>query len=160
MATSYLVAIRWHSGRHEVIAECDDVRFPDFDRSKLRAPFRELPLAGGERDSCVLVVRDEVEPCIGAGLRTWFEGDAKEAQFFILRAGLEDNLSTACSSRRQIAEVDAYLMPAALMSLPFATISSATRLSNSAGVKGNGSTASCVSLARVIGDCSTFVVAV
>ena len=42
-------------------------------------------LAGGERDSCVLVVRDEVEPCIGAGLRTWFEGDAKEAQFFILR---------------------------------------------------------------------------
>jgi hypothetical protein len=83
--TSYLVAIRWHSGRHEVIAECDDVRFPDFDRSKLRAPFRELPLAGGERDSCVLVVRDEVEPCIGAGLRTWFEGDAKEAQFFILR---------------------------------------------------------------------------
>ena len=67
MATSYLVAIRWHSGRHEVIAECDDVRFPDFDRSKLRAPFRELPLAGGERDSCVLVVRDEVAPCIGAG---------------------------------------------------------------------------------------------
>jgi hypothetical protein len=31
------------------------------------------------------VVRDEVEPCIGAGLRSWFEGDAKEAQFFILR---------------------------------------------------------------------------
>jgi hypothetical protein len=85
MATNYLVAIRWHSGRHEVIAECDDVRFPDFDRSKLRAPFRELGLAGGERDSCVLVVRDEVEPCIGAGLRSWFEGDAKEAQFFILR---------------------------------------------------------------------------
>jgi hypothetical protein len=45
MATSYLVAIRWHSGRHEVIAECGDVRFPDFDRSKLRAPFRELGLA-------------------------------------------------------------------------------------------------------------------
>ena len=84
MATSYLVAMAqrtpWGHSRVR-----DDVRFPDFDRSKLRAPFRELGLAGGERDSCVLVVRDEVEPCIGAGLRSWFEGDAKEAQFFILR---------------------------------------------------------------------------
>jgi hypothetical protein len=33
----------------------------------------------------VLVVRDEIAPCIGAGLRSWFENDASEAQFFILR---------------------------------------------------------------------------
>ena len=53
----------------------------------------------------------------------------------------------------------AYLMPAALMSFSFAVISSATRLSNSAGVIGSGSTASCVSLARVVGDCSAFTAA-
>jgi hypothetical protein len=85
MTASYLVAIRWRDGRHEVVAECDNFHFPDFDRSKLRAPFREMPLAGGQRDNCVLVVREEIEPCIGAGLRSWFEKDAGEAQFFILR---------------------------------------------------------------------------
>jgi hypothetical protein len=85
MTASYLVAIRWRDGRHEVVAECDNFHFPDFDRSKLRAPFREMPLAGGQRDNCVLVVREEIDPCIGAGLRSWFEKDAGEAQFFILR---------------------------------------------------------------------------
>ena len=41
----------------------------------------------------------------------------------------------------------------------WATISSAMRLSNSTGVMGMGSTASCVSLARVVGDCSALTAA-
>jgi hypothetical protein len=85
MTASYLVAIRWLDGRHDVVAQRDDLQFPDFDRSKLRAPFRELPVAADQRDKCVLVVREEIAPCIGPGLRSWFERDARDAQFFILR---------------------------------------------------------------------------
>jgi len=85
MTASYLVAIRWRNGQHEVIAQCEDFHFPHFDRAKLRAPFRELPITDSQRDNCVLVVRHEIEPCIGPGLRPWFEQGAQEAQFFLVR---------------------------------------------------------------------------
>ena len=85
MTACYLIAIRWRDGRHEVIAERGDFQFPDFDRSKLSAPLREMAIAEDERDRCVLVARQEIEPCIGPGLRAWFDRDANEAQFFIVR---------------------------------------------------------------------------
>jgi hypothetical protein len=85
MPACYLIAIRSQDGRHEVVAERDDFQFPDFDRSKLNAPLRELTVAVDQSDRCVLVARTEIEPCIGPGLRAWFERDANEAQFFIVR---------------------------------------------------------------------------
>ena len=48
-------------------------------------------------------------------------------------------------------------MPAALISFPLAAISSATRLSISAGVSGIGSTASCLSFSCICGVASSFI---